>query len=254
MSNYNPFSLEGKTVLVTGASSGIGRATAIECSRLGAKVVATGRNAERLQETMQALEGEGHSQIIAELTSADDVARLVRECPALNGLVLCAGLGNTLPLQFCTREKMNSVFDINFFAPVELLRLLAKGKKLEKGASVVAISSIAGTPNGGFSPGNGTYGASKAALLSLMRFAAIELAPRKIRVNTVNPGMVETKMIHGAEIAPITQEQLAADVQKYPLKRYGQPNDVAYGVIYLLSDAASWVTGHSLVIDGGVTI
>ena len=251
MSNYNPFSLEGKTILVTGASSGIGRATAIECSRLGAKVVATGRNAERLQETMQSLEGEGHSQIIAELTSADDVARLVKECPALNGLVLCAGLGNMAPLQFCTREKMNSVFDINFFAPVELLRLLAKSKKLEKGASVVFLDSIGGTPGGSFWMGGTPYGTSKAALWSAMRFAALELATKQIRVNSVNPGMVETKMIRDGVFSG---EQLQADVQSYPLKRYGQPNDVAHGVIYLLSDAASWVTGHSLVIDGGVTI
>ena len=251
MSNYNPFSLEGKTVLVTGASSGIGRATAIECSRLGAKVVATGRNAERLQETMQALEGEGHSQIIAELTSADDVARLVRECPALNGLVLCAGIVNTLPFMFCSREKMNPIFEANFFATVELFRLLAKAKKIASGGSVVAVASVGGTPGGEFSLGNCTYGASKAAICSLMKYAAKELAPRKIRVNTVNPGMVETKMIRNGVFSG---EQLQADVQKYPLKRYGQPNDVAHGVIYLLSDAASWVTGHSLVIDGGVTI
>jgi len=249
--NYNPFTLEGKTILVTGASSGIGQATAIECSKLGAKVVITGRNVERLQATFDRLEGEGHQQIIAELTNDDDVGNVVEKCPALNGVVLCAGKGMTLPFQFCTREKFDSIFNVNFFAPVELLRLLAKKKILLKGASAVFVDSIGGTPNGKFTPGNDIYGASKAAIWSIMRFAAIELAPRQIRVNGVNPGMVNTPLIQGGTL---TDEQKKADMADYPLKRYGEPNDIAHGIIYLLSDASSWVTGHSLVIDGGITI
>lgn len=251
MTDYNPFSLGGKTVLVTGASSGIGRVTAIECSRLGAKVVATGRDSVRLQETMQSLSGEGHTSILADLTAEADVARLAQESPALDGLVLCAGRGYTKPFRFCAREVLDSAFDVNFFAPVELLRLLVKGGKLENGASVVAVASIAGTPGGSFEVGNGAYGSSKAALLSMMKFAAHELSGRRIRVNTVNPGMVETKMIRNGAFS---DEQLQADVANYPLGRYGRPEDVAHGVVYLLSDAASWVTGTSLVIDGGVTI
>lgn len=251
MTGYNPFSLDGKTVLVTGASSGIGRETAIECSRLGATVVATGRNVERLQETMQALAGEGHASVLAELTAADDVARLVRDCPPLNGLVLNAGCGCTRPLRFCSRDVLNPVMDVNFFAQVELLRLLVKSKKLEKGASVVVHASIGGTPGGVFSVGFSAYGASKAALVSVMKFAARELAPQRIRVNTVNPGMVETNMIRGGTLS---DEQLQADAARYPLGRYGRPEDVAHGIAYLLSDAAAWVTGTSLVIDGGATI
>lgn len=251
MSNYNPFSLEGKTILVTGASSGIGQATAIECSKMGAKLVITGRNAERLQDTMNQLEGEGHRQIIAELTNVEDVQRLLANAPDLTGLVLCAGKGMTLPFQFCTREKFDAVFNVNFFAPVELLRLLVKSKKLQKMASVVIISSIGGAPGGRFTPGNCAYGMSKAAVWSLMKYAARELSAKMIRVNSVNPGMVETPLIHSGAIS---EEQHKADMEKYPLKRYGEPNDIAHGVIYLLSDAASWVTGHSLVIDGGATI
>ena len=251
MNNYNPFTLEGKTILVTGASSGIGKATAIECSKMGAKLVITGRNEERLRETFEQLEGDGHVQIIAELTNDDDVKRLVADCPQLNGLVLCAGRGLTIPLQFCTREKLDRVFGTNFFAPVELLRLCAKKKKLEKKASVVVVASIGGTSGGRFMPGNSGYGMSKSAVWSLMRYAAVELSPRGIRVNSVNPGMVETPLIHGGAL---TDEQRSADMETYPLKRYGQPNDIAHGIIYLLSDASSWVTGHSLVIDGGVTI
>ena len=246
---YNPFSLEGKTVLITGASSGIGRETAIECSKLGATVVLTARNEERLNETYSQLEGSGHMQLLAELTNPEQVMSLVDSLPILDGVVLCAGKGMTLPFPFCTREKYDEVFDVNFFAPVELLRLLVKKKKTAKGSSVVFVSSVGG--NTSFNLGNGVYGASKAALNSTMKFCARELAAKKIRVNSVNPGMVNTNLIHGGVIS---EEQHKLDMEKYPLKRYGEPADIAYGIIYLLSDASSWLTGHALVIDGGLTI
>lgn len=246
---YNPFSLAGKTILVTGASSGIGQATAIECSKMGAKLVITGRNAERLQGTMNQLEGDGHKQVIAELTSSADMNALVNECKCLDGVVLCAGMGKTLPFAFSTRENFDELMEVNYFSPVELLRLLVKGKKLSKPASVVFVSSVGGVFL--FGGANTIYGASKAALNSTMRYCATELAPKKIRVNCVNPGMTETALIHRGTIS---DEQLQEDVKRYPLKRYGKPIDIAHGIIYLLSDASSWVTGHSLVIDGGVTI
>ena len=249
MNNYNPFSLEGKTILVTGASSGIGQATAIECSKLGARVVICARNMERLQETFTQLEGEGHIQIIAELTSSEDITKLAEQVPEINGLVLCAGKGLTLPFAFCSREKYDDIFDINFFSTVETLRLLVKKKKLMKGTSVVIVTSIGGVNI--FSVGNAIYGASKAALTSTMKFCAKELAPKNIRVNSVNPGMTNTKLIHRGAVS---EDQLKADMEKYPLKRYGEPEDIANGIVYLLSDASSWVTGHSLVIDGGISI
>lgn len=247
--NYNPFSLEGKTILVTGASSGIGQSTAVECSKLGAKVVITARNEERLNETLSMMEGDGHQLIIAEQTDTDQVNNLVANLPALDGVVLCAGKGMTLPFPFCTRDKYDEIFNVNYFAPVELLRLLVKKKKLSSGASVVFVSSIGGVES--FSLGNGVYGASKAAINSTMKFCARELAAKKIRVNSVNPGMVNTKLIKGGSIS---EEQHQLDMQKYPLKRYGEPEEIAYGIIYLLSNASAWVTGHSLFIDGGVTI
>lgn len=249
--NNNPFSLAGKTILITGASSGIGRETAIACSRMGATVVITARNAERLQETMNSLhrDGQEHKQLTADLTLTDEVTRLVASLPPLDGAVLCAGNSTTLPLQFGTREKFDNMFDVNFFAPVELLRLLYKKKLLVKGASVVLLASIGGTHS--FMPGNGVYGASKAALNSLMKYAAREYASRKIRVNSICPGMVDTPLIHRGTI---TEEQLAEDAKKYPLGRYGRPDDIANGAIYLLSDASSWLTGHDLVIDGGFSI
>lgn len=249
MTEYNPFSLQGKTVLVTGASSGIGRETAVQCSKLGAKLIITARSEERLKETFSQLDGEGHELVIADLTNVDQENRLVDEIDAINGVVLCAGKGMTSPFLFSTRDKYDDIFDVNFFAPVELLRLLVKKKKLEKNSSVVFVSSIGGIAS--FLHGNGVYGASKAALNSTMKFCARELAAKKIRVNTVNPGMVNTQLIQGGAIS---EEQYKSDMERYPLKRYGEPEDIAYGIIYLLSDASSWVTGHSLVIDGGVTI
>lgn len=247
----NLFSLDGKTVLVTGASSGIGKKTAIMCSHMGARVIVTARNADRLSETFGQLNADvdGHAMILADMTVKDDIDRLLSELPALDGLVLCAGNSTTLPLQFGSRDKFDSMFDVNFFAPVELLRLLYKKKILAKGASVVMIASIGGTHS--FMPGNGVYGASKAALNSIMKYAAREYSSRRVRVNSICPGMVDTPLIHRGTI---TEEQLAEDCKKYPLGRYGRPEDIASGVVYLLSDAACWVTGHDLVIDGGFSI
>ena len=247
--NYNPFSLAGKTVLITGASSGIGRETALECARMGASVVITGRDKDRLDETLQLIESDDKTAIIADLTVADDVERLIEALPSLDGAVLCAGNSTTLPLQFGARDKFDDMFDINFFAPVELLRLLYKKKRLNKGASVVLIASIGGTHS--FMPGNGIYGASKAALNSVMKYAAREFASRRIRVNSICPGMVDTPLIHRGTI---TEEQLAEDAKRYPLGRYGKPSDIAHGAVYLLGDASSWLTGHDLVIDGGFSI
>lgn len=246
--SYNPFSLAGKTILVTGASSGIGRASAIEVSRLGAKVIVCGRNHERLAQTLQSLEGEGHTVFEGDLLEQATIDRLVAEVPALDGIVLSAGKGLTLPFQFCDREKFDDIFNINFFSPLELLRQLFKKKKLRPGASVVIIASIGGT--GRRSVGNAVYGSAKAALQTMVRYTALELAPKKIRVNGVCPGMVNTPFIHSGAL---TEEQLETDKASYPLKRYGEPEDIAYGVAYLLSNASSWVTGTSLVIDGGIT-
>lgn len=246
--DYNPFSLNGKTILVTGASSGIGQATAVACAKMGAEVVITGRDAERLQATAEMI-GKEVLQVVADLTDPAGIDNLIAALPPLNGAVLCAGNSTTLPLQFGTREKFDEMFDVNFFAPVELMRLMYKKKILQKGASVVILASIGGTHS--FMPGNGVYGASKAALNSVMKYAAREYASRKMRVNSICPGMVDTPLIHRGTI---TEEQLAEDVKRYPLGRYGKPEDIANGAVYLLSDASSWLTGHDLIIDGGFSI
>ena len=249
MLNFNPFSLQNRTILVTGASSGIGRATAIECSMMGAHVIITGRNQVRIDEVKHELNGTGHLGVIADLTQEDQLMNLVDQLPIVDGVVLCAGQGTVVPFKMADRKKINPIFEINYFAPVELLRLLIKKKKLANESSVVFVSSIGGVNS--ITIGNSIYGASKAAFNSAMRFCALELAPKKIRVNSVCPGMVNTSLIKGGAVS---DEQHQADMLKYPLKRYGEPEDIAHGIVYLLSAASSWVTGHSLVIDGGYTV
>ena len=245
---YNPFSLENKTILVTGASSGIGKAIAIECSKMGAQVVITGRNEQRLQETYGQLEGAQPAYIVADLTKKEDIETLANQIDGLNGLINCAGLTIPKPFKFLQEEDIQEVMTVNFNAPLLLTQLLVKKKKLQKASSIIFISSISGTKVSYI--GNSIYSASKGAINGISKGLALELASQQIRVNTVIPGMVETNIVSGGEV---TQEQMEADKQKYPLKRYGKPEEVAYAVVYLLSDASSWVTGSNLLIDGGYT-
>ena len=248
---YNPFSLEGKKILVTGASSGIGKAIAIECSKMGAYVSIVGINEERLNDTFSQLGGnsENHSKINLELTDYAQVESAIKEMPSFDGIVNCAGIGTTNLFQFLTRDKMQYVFDVNFFSPVELTRLLLKKKKINKNASIVFLSSIDGPINSHIA--NSSYSATKAALAAIAKGMAVELAPKNIRVNYLMPGQTETPLIHNEFI---TEEQLSIDMEKYPLKRYGRPEEIAYGAIYFLSDASTFTTGAGLVIDGGFTL
>ena len=246
---YNPFSIEGKKILVTGASSGIGMTTAIECSKMGAKLVITGRNQDRLSKTLSLMEGDGHIMIVADLSNDGDINRLVDECPVLDGLVNNAGLNQIITTQFITREKLATIMDVNTTAPILLFQRLIKKKKLIKGGSVVFSSSISGNFCVGL--GNVMYSTSKAAVTGFVKNAALDMASRGIRVNAVAPGMIETHILDNSKIGV---EELDADKQRYPMKRYGRPEEVAYGIIYLLSDASSFTTGSSLVIDGGFTL
>lgn len=244
--SYNPFTLEGKTVLVTGSTSGIGRATAIECSKMGAKVVVTGRNEERAKETLDLLSGDGHSFVIADLSSTEGIDKLVAEVPVLDGCVNNAGINVVQLVPFIKHDDMNKLFFVNVEAPIYLTHRLVKTKKLVKGSSVVFTSSIGQRI---VAPGNSLYSASKGAVSAFMRNAAIDLASKKIRCNSVAPGMVETPLKEGKSV--VTAEQWEINRQLYPLGRFGQPEDVANAIIYLLSDASSWVTGTEIVIDGG---
>lgn len=246
MTGYNPFSLEGKTILVTGASSGIGRGIAIACSKMGATVILNGRNRQKLEETFSLLEKGEHKLAIADLTDKGSISTLTSELPDLDGVVHCAGIGQRVLCKTATEQDIDNVMDSNFKAPILLQTELLKVKKINRGASVVFITSIAT-----WSPsiGNAFYSASKAAVVSYANCLSLELAPRKIRVNCISPAMVWTDLIFQGGL---DEEQLKEDEQKYPLKRYGTPEDVANLAIYMLSDASAWMTGSNVKISGGI--
>lgn len=243
--SYNPFSLEGKTILVTGASSGIGQAIAIECSKMGAKVVVTGRNPERLSQTYDSLDGSGHVQIIADLNNETDIDKLVSECPEIDGLVNNAGRGKSKPVNFVKAQDLQDVFQTNVFSVALLTKSLLKLKKIRKPGSIVFTASLSAHLS---AAGISIYASSKAAVCAYMRTCAIELASKNIRCNAILPGMVETKLINGGAYTDSTKQN---DLNLYPLGRYGNPVDIAHGVVFLLSDASNWITGTELVIDGG---
>lgn len=248
---YNPYSLLNKTILVTGASSGIGRATAVECSKLGASVIISGRNEDRLQETYSMLDltmGQKHIMISADLSSEKGVKDLVENLPEVDGVSSNAGINNGhIPVKFIKQEELLDVVNANVFSHIHLAKLLFKKKKLKKGASYVFTASIGGV----FSQANGqsVYGLSKGALNSFMKYCAIEFSGKKIRCNSVCPGMIVTHMTE--TLASVTDEDKEKDAEKYLLKRYGQPKEVALTTAFLLSDASSYITGTSIVIDGG---
>jgi NAD(P)-dependent dehydrogenase (short-subunit alcohol dehydrogenase family) len=244
----NPYSLEGKTILVTGASSGIGRCTAIECSKMGARLVITGRNAARLEETFGLLHGNGHISIVADMTSYDDIVRIVEEVPVLDGLSNNAGITKVVMVKHVQATDLNNILNTNTISPILLTQLLVKKGKLNKGASIVFTSSLSG--NYCVHYGESMYAASKGAISGFAKGAALDLSRSRIRVNSVCPGIVKTNIFNGV----LTDEELEAKQQYFPLKRFGEPSDVAYAIIYFLSDASCWVTGAELKIDGGYTL
>ena len=245
MDPFNPFSLTGKTVFITGASSGIGRGIAIACSKMGGDVILNGRNGQRLNETLSKLAEGNHRTEVADLNHPEEVSAMVARLPVLQGIVHCAGIGQRVLCKQVTATDLNEVMDANFKGPVLLQTEILKQKKIAKAASVVFISSIAIDDP---STGNALYSASKAALTAYANCLALELAPRQIRVNSILPAMVWTDLIFKGGI---TEEELREDEKKYPLKRYGTPEDIANLALYLLSDASSWMTGSHVKISGG---
>lgn len=248
MMSYNPYSLEGKTILVTGAAGGIGRATSVELAKLGAKLVLTDINEAGLADTLSQLEGEGHCFLVADMTDQEALDNLVSQLPQLDGLVSNAGVTKPAPVKFVKKEDLERIMSINTFAPICLTQKLIKKKKINNGASLVFTVSIGGVYT--TAPGNAMYGASKGALQVFVKNVALELAP-KIRCNSVNPGMVNTGLVKSGTYS---DEDKQRDLETYPLKRYGEPRDIALAIAFLLSDASSWITGHSLIIDGGKTL
>lgn len=242
----NPFSLENKTILITGASSGIGRSIAVECSKMGARIIIIGRNSERLSETYNMLLGNEHIQIVADIDKQEDIDALLTEIPVIDGLVNNAGISHTKPISFLKDEEILNVFQTNLFSQIRLTRTLMKKKKINNSSSIIFMSSMAA-----INPevGNSVYGASKAALKTFMLSCAKEFSTKLIRANAIHPGMVRTPLV---ESLNFDEETIKKDEQRYPLKRYGKPEDVAYAAIYLLSDASNWVTGTSIMVNGGI--
>lgn len=251
--DYNPFSLTGKTILVTGASSGIGRATAIACSRMGARIILSGRNAKELAKTELLLEqsfvDDAHLIVQADLSMDEDIDVLIRECPNLDGIVSNAGIMKLTPIQFVSDLEVSRIHRVNIVAPMLLLKGLLRKKKVNKGCSIVFTSSVAGVYR--VSPGNAIYASSKCGLDAYMRTAALELASKGIRCNSVNPGMVRTELLKSGQF---TRDDLEREKCNYPLGKFATADDIANAIVFLLSDASGCITGTALKIDGGMTL
>ena len=247
---YNPYSLQGKTILVTGGAGGIGSEVGRVCSKLGARIVLTDIREDALQSALSSLvkmdSGE-HLAIKADLTNADELNTLVDRIPDIDGFVCNAGVMKLVLTQFITEEELTRIQSINLNAPILLTKALLKKKKIRKGGSIVFTASAAGVYR--VSMGNAIYATTKCGIDAFMRTVALEYGPKGIRCNSVNPGMVETALI-----GSFTEEQKEKEMQNYPLRRFAKPEDIAQGIAFLLSDASSFVTGTALKIDGGMTL
>lgn len=247
----NPFALEGKTILITGGAGGIGSATARACVAMGARVVLTDIREDALKSVIESLpapSGGGENlYFTADLTNPEELDALVAFCPSLDGLVCNAGVMKLTLTQFITEEELTRIQKINLNAPILLTRSLLKKKKIGRGGSIVFTASAAGIYR--VSIGNAIYATTKCGIDAFMRTVALEFGPKGIRCNSVNPGMVETALI-----GSFTEEEKERERQNYPLRRFAQPEDIANGIVYLLSDASAFVTGTALKIDGGMTL
>jgi len=245
----NPFSVEGKTILITGAASGIGKATALQCVEMGARVILLDLNEEGLNATKAEMPEGSVETYALNMTDFNALCDTVAKLPKLDGVVSNAGIFYSMIAKLSDKKDMERIFEINTFSHINMIQQLMEQKKLNKGASVVFTSSMSGVFCGAV--GGSLYGATKSALAGYAKALAIELAPRGIRVNTIHPGMINTPLIHSVALS---QDVLDEDKKNYPLGRYGEPEEVAYSIIYLLSDATKWVTGTQLLIDGGFSV
>ncbi len=248
----NPFTLNNKVIVVTGASSGIGRQCAITLSQLGGKVMLLGRNIQRLEDTLKSLENQQLHKIFAfDLGEYDKVSAFIKEISGnegmINGLINCAGISTTLPFNAVSPSKMDEFFKSNVIGGINLTKHVVSTSNFSKeGGSVVFMSSVMGVVG---TKGKTLYSMTKGALVSVTKSMAIELAPRRIRVNSVSPGVVQTPMSKSA-IYSRNEEALAKVTSQHPLG-LGKPEDVANTCAFLMSDASSWITGTNIAVDGG---
>lgn len=252
---YNPFSLENKVIIVTGASSGIGAQCAIDCSKIGAKVVLVARNEERLQQTLGQMEGEGHMILPLDLSSSEGLKETIKDVVSkmgkINGLVNCVGMSSVTPLKLVTDERLDQFFRTNVYSAINLSKEVTRAGNYDKegGCSIILFASIMGLCG---EKCKTMYSATKGALIAASRSMACELAKNKVRVNVVSPGAIETPI--NAKLPHMADPKLRKELEDKHLLGLGQCSDISNACIYLLSDAARWVTGQNLVIDGGYTI
>lgn len=250
---FNPFSLEGKTILVTGASSGIGRQCAIDCSKMGAKVILVARNEERLAETLSQMEGEGHLTVAYDLTDAEGlkalVAGIVQQAGQLHGALHCAGISDTLPLKLMKTDTIDKFFRTNVYSAIELTREICSIKNVSKeGASIVFFSSIMGCVG---ESGKSLYSMTKGALIAAARSLACEYAKKNIRFNCISPGAILTPI--NANLPHMKDPERQVILESLHPLGMGKCSDISNACIYLLSNASRWVTGQNLIVDGGYT-
>lgn len=247
----NVIDLTGKQILITGASSGMGKETAILCSKLGAKVIMVSRNEEKLQSVLNSLEGDGHMYFPFDLSQVDEIEDFIKDMISktgpIDGFVHSAGMGSTRPLKLLKPAALREVMELNFYSFIEVIRCITKRKCYNEGLSIVGISSISSKQ------GNQTktaYCASKGAMNASVRCLAKELADKKIRVNTVNPALINTD-IYQQFLDNSGDSEDAKNIMARQYLGLGEPVDVANMIAFLLSDAAKFITGSSVDIDGG---
>lgn len=251
--SYNPFSLIGKTIVVTGASSGIGRQCAITCSKMGARVVLIARNEQRLSETLSEMEGDGHKLISADLTEFNKLNGIVEWIVAItgpiDGVVNCAGISATMPLKLMNDAIMDDFFKVNVFSAIELTRHICHiGHVRKEGASIVFLSSVMSVRG---ERGKSLYSMTKGALVSGVRSLATEYARRAIRFNCISPGAILTPI--NRDLPHMKNPEARAALEAKHLLGLGQTDDVANACVFLLSDASRWITGQNIIVDGGYT-
>lgn len=252
--SYNPFSLENKVIIVTGASSGIGAQCAIDCSKMGAKVVLVARNVERLNQTLGQMEGEGHVILPLDLSLSDGLKErikdLVKQVGKINGVVNCAGMSSVTPLKLVTDELFDRFFHANVYSAINLSKEVTRVGNYDKegGCSIIFFSSIMGLVGDKCKT---LYSATKGALIAASRSMACELAKNNVRVNVVSPGAIETPI--NAKLPHMADPELRKELENKHLLGLGRCSDISNACIYLLSDAAKWVTGQNLIVDGGYT-
>lgn len=245
--NSNPYSLDGKRVLITGASSGIGRACAVAASRLGANLVVTARRKDALEDTLSICTGEGHVAIPGDIASPAFIGELVAKGGKIDGLVHAAGVGPMCPVSIQTMEQVELVMRTNYMSFLELMKYYSKNRYRNPSLSVVAISSVAAFSGWG---GVSAYSGSKGALSSGARALAMELVHKGVRINVICPSNIKTAMYESGSVEMNNDSSLKELIAKQPLG-LGEPEQVALPVCFLLSDASSFITGVNLPVDGG---